>query len=243
MLPQLWYHTLPFLTKVYFTLSVLVTLGLQAHAPAVQYLALDRDLVLSGEVWRLSSNFFVWGGLLVSAFQIGLVGHYFRSFELEYARSHRDAFHFLLLVTTGALMTIATHFFVWPGLRFGGPVLLFFVLTIYAWREPNAPAGFFGLTLARKWIVLGQWALLYICGTNWTLGALGILYGLVCMYLARFLHTKAGLVVHPALDAFGERLKLGEATKVWQVNRAPGVRLGGAETTRWSAGPAAPAAS
>jgi hypothetical protein len=237
MEPQLWYHTLPVQTKAYFTISILVTLLLQVYSQALQYVYLDRDLVLSGfEVWRLSTNFFVWGGLLMSAFQIGLLGHYFRSYELQYARSHREAFHFFLLLLLGSFLTVATSLSIWPDLRFGGPVLLLFVITIYAWRDPNAPAGLFGFTVARKYLPFGHWAVLYICGTNWTLAALGILYGVLSMYGLSFLHSQTGLIVHPSLDSLGEKLKLGEATKVWQVNRAPGVRLGGAETMRWSAG-------
>jgi hypothetical protein len=244
MEPRLWYNTLPLQTKAYFTLSIFVTLLLHVYSPVLHYLFLDRDLVLGGfEIWRLSTNFFVWGGLLMSAFQIGLLGHYFRSYELQYARSHREAFHFFLLLLLGSFLTVATSLSIWPDIRFGGPVLLFFVITIYAWRDPDAQAGLYGFTVARMYLPLAHWALLYICGTNWTLAALGILYGLLSMYGLSFLHTQTGLVLHPAVEAWGEKLKLGEATKVWQVNRAPGVRLGGAETMRWSAGSGATAAT
>lgn len=162
-------------------------------------------------------------------------GHYFRCLELEYYRSHRGAFEFLLQLILCLTLTLFTSYFIWNEIQFGGPILLFYVLTIYARRDGHTPASVFGITIGRRWLPYVYLFLLYVVQTNWTLALLGILFGHLTSIVIDFLSERTSIRLPTSLFVWGESLKLGDAHQPWQVDRRQtGNRLGGSETMRWT---------
>jgi hypothetical protein len=75
MEPQVWFRSLPPLSKLLFVLSLLAALFLRFHSGAFELMGLDWDRILQdGEVWRLFTTFLVFGASVpASLYQIGLL--------------------------------------------------------------------------------------------------------------------------------------------------------------------------
>ena len=234
MQPEIWFRTLPATTKTYFVASIVTALLLRVwFDPIAAYLPLDWGRIFGAhgglpELWRLSSNFLVFGGLLMSAWQLGLMVTYFRAMELEYYRSPRGAVEFLVLLMLGASLILATSYFLWPGLAFGGPALLFFILFLYSRRDPYATCCIIRWChFTRQWLPFVHLAILFVCGTNWGLASLGIALGAIVHALQ--VHTPLGKMRLPeSVYSLGSQLGVGHGRDAWQVVRtAPGHVLGG----------------
>lgn len=74
MEPQLWYGSLPRITKTLFTTSICLALLLRFHTAAWSFVGVDWAAVTGRlQLWRLFSNFLVFGSLTASVWQIGLL--------------------------------------------------------------------------------------------------------------------------------------------------------------------------
>lgn len=236
MQPEIWFRTLPATTKTYFVASIITALLLRFWPDLIaSYLPIDWDRILGHngfpELWRLSSNFLVFGGLLMTAWQLGVLVTYFRAMELECYRSPRGAVDFLALLTLGAVMILAVSFFFWPGLAFGGPALLFFILFLYSRRDPLALCCIIRWChFTRQWLPFVHLAILYVLGTNWALALLGIALGVIVHVVQT--HTPLGKLRLPeSVYAMGSKLGVGHGRDAWQVVRsAPGHVLGAGQS-------------
>jgi len=246
MTPEIWYATLPPVTKSYFTLCIATTLLLKAYSSAASWMALDWDSVWQGQIWRLSSHFFVFGSLFQSAYQIALIGHYFRSLETDLLKSDRSGsgrggVDFLLLLVIGCIIINVIGMSVWKVLHWGGPMLLFIVIMVWCRRQPDSQSSFFGLSVKRRWIVWCNIFVLFVLDSNWTLAIAGAVVGgmldgvMTWMRQRQLMEQDGGLglssLLPPSLVDAAIRFGVGRKVEAWQVNRAPGWTLGNGSGT------------
>lgn len=132
---------------------------------------LDRDLVFSGQVWRLFTYQFVQGGALSLFFSLLIL--YIMGSAIE---EQWGSFDFVLCFLASTLATAAV------ALAFGFPLLGSFFLSysllfVYAWSNPEHTFFiFFVLPVKVKWLAWIAFAFLVIfilLGQKWAIAAMG----------------------------------------------------------------------
>lgn len=74
MEPQVWFGSLPRITKTIFTSAIGIAILLRCNTGAWGLVGVDWTMVAGRmQLWRLFSNFLVFGSLMASAWQIGLL--------------------------------------------------------------------------------------------------------------------------------------------------------------------------
>jgi hypothetical protein len=223
---------------VYFTASLLVSslLFFQWTAGALwPLLGLDWPRVTSSlQLWRLSTNFLVLGASMMSTvWQAGLLGCYLGQFQREKRfASARGSVEFLMMLLVGAVLILAVSYFFWPELSFGGPALLFWMLTLFSRMQPEARVCFVhpSLEFSRQWLPLVHVCFLYCCGSNWALASLGA--GLAYIAMTVQIRTPLGRWLEKGLPeplyALGPAMGLGDPAQplFFAMQRGRGNRLG-----------------
>jgi len=215
---ELWFHAMPRLTKLYFSATMLtaflIYLSQMVGISLWEWLSLDWGLVLGKlQTWRLSSNFLVLGsGLLSSCWHAGLLGCYLAQMQQDKRfRTERGSVEFLALLLVGAVLILATSFLLWPELRFGGPALLFWMLTIFSRMQPEARTYFLHpkLEYSLQWMPLVHVVALYLARGSWALASLGA--GLAYAAMTLQIRTPLGAWLDKGLPeslyALGPRLR------------------------------------
>jgi type IV secretory pathway TrbD component len=147
--------------------------------------------------------------------------------ERQYYLSGRGEVDWIILLLTTALAILGVSVAVWPELRFGGPVWLFAIMTMYSRRDPQAQASFLHwFTFSRRLLPVVHFAVLFLFQSNYLLALAGCAVGLLIHAVQTM--TPVGKVRLPEfLYSLGPMVGLGDDNVGWRGQRNTGVRLGG----------------
>eukprot|EP01029_Cantina_marsupialis_P030357 TRINITY_DN81960_c0_g1_i1.p1 TRINITY_DN81960_c0_g1~~TRINITY_DN81960_c0_g1_i1.p1 ORF type:complete len:304 (-),score=80.40 TRINITY_DN81960_c0_g1_i1:624-1490(-) len=136
-----WYFRIPVVTRIYFTISMLLSLLVTLDMLSPFSLYLNKHLVLEGEVWRLITNFMFFGEVRLDLvfhmfFLVRYMGH------LEEGSFFNRTDDFLFLCLYGMVGTLIISWFL--SLSLLGPALVFMFVYIWARRNEFVRMNFFG---------------------------------------------------------------------------------------------------
>jgi len=164
------YNGIPLITKCYFTACVLTTLAVHLQIITVLNLYLNFKLIFDkGEIWRFFCNFFYFVSFGLS-FIFHMFFHVRQSSLLEESSFRNKPGDFMYLHLFGGFMLLFVEWFLWYSSLFFsppmflGPSLSFFIVYVWARRNPLMRMSFLGLFTFNApylpWVILGFESLL-----------------------------------------------------------------------------------
>lgn len=237
--PEAWYHSLPFVTKYWFSAAIGITCAGNFGLIAVSNFIYSFERLKSNfEVWRLLTPFFYLGGWSFNTF-IGLLllVQYSKQYEggtVYNTGGGGGTADYLFALLFGAVFMLITYPFL---VAFIGPVftrnLTFYVLYLWSKMNPGANSSIWGIPIKGQYLPFGYIGITMVMGNPY----FDLIHGLVAAHLYYFLvdivpslygkdvlHTPQFLIDYFAVGAYvpptpAPGMEQGRGGNVWN---APG---------------------
>ncbi|KAL2928972.1 Derlin-1 [Bienertia sinuspersici] len=155
---DLWYNSLPPISKGYGTLCLLFTTTYQLGVLDPNYTGLSYGRVFKNfEVWRLFTNFFFLGGFSINfGIRLLMIARY--GVQLEQGPFQRRTADFLWMMIFGTLSLLALSAIPFFSFPFLGISLVFMLLYVWSREFPSANINIYGLVTLKAFYL--PWAML-----------------------------------------------------------------------------------
>ncbi|KAK8944751.1 Derlin-1 [Platanthera zijinensis] len=189
---ELFYNSLPPVTKAYGSLCLLTTAAYQLGLLNPLYISLNFPLVFSQfQIWRLVTNFFFLGKFSINfGIRLLMIARY--GVQLENGPFDNRTADFLWMMIFGAFSLLVLSAVPWFSSFFLGTSLVFVLLYVWSREFPNAQINIYGLfTLQAFYLPWAMLALDILFGASPLPDLMGIIAGHLYYYLT-VLHPLAG---------------------------------------------------